>query len=589
MVFSAASPESLSDMGEQSALGPVIEQSWKRSLACGLDQGVDYDLPYDQHFDDDSRLIRASRPILERLVTSLAGTRHGVVLADREARIIERWVGMKNLDRTFDNASVAPGFGFTEEFAGTNGVGTALEEAKIVVVRGHEHYADFLRNFSCVGMPIHHPITGRVEGIIDFTCLAKDFNQLIPPLLVEVAKHIETRLSQLSSAAEVALLERFVRTCRTNRGAVVAIRPNMFMTNDSAADHLAPTDQAVLWDAATTLASRGREEGSVDLARGQYRIRVATVDTGARTEPGLVIRLSPERGAVTTTGPRKLSAKGEGSGARLPLPGRSPQWNLIVKRAEAIASSGQPVAITGEAGTGKVWLARQIRHLSTTTAGMRLFDAAMEGRDDRAPLLARCRDALEFGDTVIVRRIDKLPASAIAELGELVRHGVTSGRLIVTCDDSAPESAERTLSAFPHTIWLPPLRRRAEDIADLIPSLLADLAAGRTTSTLPVVQVLMRYPWPGNTAELRDVLAGALVAAGHGDIELAHVPPWILKRAHRRQFTPIEQSERDLIIETLASVDNNRTEAAKILGIGRATLYRKLRSLGISTSHELAS
>lgn len=537
MTFSAPTPESLFDIGEQSALRPVIEQSWKRSLACGLDQGVDYDLPYDQHFDDDSRLIQASRPVLERLVTSLSGTRHGLVLADREARIIQRWVGIKTLDGTFDNASVAPGFGFSEEFAGTNGVGTALEEARIVVVRADEHYADFLRNFSCVGVPIHHPITGRVEGVIDFTCLSKDFNQLTTPLLVEVAKHIETRLSQLSSAAEVALLEHFVRTCRRTRGAVVAIRPNMFLTNDSAVDHLAPADQAVLWDSATTLASRGREEGSVELSRGQYRIRVDTVDTGARTVTGLVIRLSPEHSALTITGSRKLSAKAEPSGARLSLPGRSPQWKLIVKRAGAIAGSGQPVAITGEAGTGKVWLARQLHQLSTTATGMRVFDAAMEEHDSGVPLLARCRDALESGDTVIVRRIDKLPAAAIAELGELVRRGITSGRLIVTCDDSAPESAERTLSAFPHTMWLPPLRQRVEDIADLIPSLLADLVAGQATSTLPVVQTLMRCPWPGNIAELRDVLAGALQAAGHGDIELSHLPPWILKRAHRRQLT----------------------------------------------------
>ena len=80
----------------------------------------------------------------------------------------------------------------------------------------------------------------------------------------------------------------------------------------------------------------------------------------------------------------------------------------------------------------------------------------------------------------------------------------------------------------------------------------------------------------------------ALAAGERGEIGLANLPASILKRAHRRQFTPFEQSERDLIIETLASVDNNRTAAANILGIGRATLYRKLRSLGISTGFELA-
>lgn len=60
-----------------------------------------------------------------------------------------------------------------------------------------------------------------------------------------------------------------------------------------------------------------------------------------------------------------------------------------------------------------------------------------------------------------------------------------------------------------------------------------------------------------------------------------------MKRAHRRKLTPMEQSERDLIIDALLSVDNNRAEAARVLGIGRATLYRKLRSLGISNGTDL--
>ena len=60
-----------------------------------------------------------------------------------------------------------------------------------------------------------------------------------------------------------------------------------------------------------------------------------------------------------------------------------------------------------------------------------------------------------------------------------------------------------------------------------------------------------------------------------------------MKRAHRRQLTPIEQTERDLIIDTLGSVGNNRAEAARVLGIGRATLYRKLRALGIANGYEL--
>ncbi|TYK78057.1 helix-turn-helix domain-containing protein, partial [Streptococcus pyogenes] len=91
----------------------------------------------------------------------------------------------------------------------------------------------------------------------------------------------------------------------------------------------------------------------------------------------------------------------------------------------------------------------------------------------------------------------------------------------------------------------------------------------------------------GNIAELRDALAAALNASHGQEIQPHHLPTWVLKRAHQRQLSVMEQSERELIIETLASVGNNRTQAARILGIGRATLYRKIRTLGVSTAQEL--
>ncbi|OLT41671.1 hypothetical protein BJF85_04380 [Saccharomonospora sp. CUA-673] len=271
---------------DDSRLARTIAASWQRSSACGLDQDGWRELPYNSDFDDDSRLIRATRPVLDRLVTTMADTPNSMLLADQQGRIVQRWVGKKSLHNNLDQAQVAPGFGFQEEFAGTNGVGTALEESTTVAVRGEEHYADFLRRFSCVGVPIHHPITHSVEGILDLTCLARDYNPLMPPLLVEAVRHIETRLTQMSSPSEVALLEEFVRTCRTHRGAVVALHPNMILTNPTAVQHLTPTDQAVLWEVASTLAAGGRLDGTVDLAGGRFRLRCTPVQTNPKHLPG---------------------------------------------------------------------------------------------------------------------------------------------------------------------------------------------------------------------------------------------------------------------------------------------------------------
>lgn len=557
----------------ESRLRRMIAASWERSAACGLDQDRWRELPYDDGFDDDSRLVRAAAPVLDRLVTTIADTPNSVLLGGPDGRILRRWVGEKSLYNPLDRAYVAPGFGFHEEFAGTNGLGTALEESAPVTVRGEDHYAGFLRRFACVGVPIHKPITHGVEGVLDLTCLAGDFSPLMSPLLIEAVKHIETRLTQMSSPSEVALLEEFVRACRVHRGPVVALRPNMILTNPAAVQHLTPADQAVLWDVAGTLTAAGRSSGTVELAGGRFRLCCTPVEVSARRPAGVVLRLdAPQPPPVRGTAP----ATDRDTGARA-LPGRSPQWRRVVARVYALAGAGEPIAVTGEPGTGKLRLAERLCD-PDGRRGPRVFDATSER------LLPRVREALGRGDTVILRRIDDLPYDVLARF----HTPAGPGRLIVTARTTASGELDRTLARFPHHVWIPPLRQRAEDIPDLVPALLAELTGNRTTQcSLAVVQALMRYPWPGNVAELRDVLAAALAGSAGRDIEIRHLPTSVLKRAPQRHLSPMEYSERTLIIETLDSVAGNRSEASRILGIGRATLYRKMRNLGITTDREL--
>ncbi|MGH2689424.1 MAG: hypothetical protein ACRDKW_11530, partial [Actinomycetota bacterium] len=146
---------------------PPVLASWRRSELCG----VDAERPVLPFFADaqpaESKLYSAAHPILERWSERLFDTRSSIVLADRRAVILGRWTGDRSLNRTLDQASVAIGFLFDEEFAGTNGVGTALEEAGPVQIVGAEHFADQFQSFMCVGSPIRHPMTRQIEGVID--------------------------------------------------------------------------------------------------------------------------------------------------------------------------------------------------------------------------------------------------------------------------------------------------------------------------------------------------------------------------------------------------------------------------------------
>lgn len=575
--------------GSSAELRPVIERSWMRSNACRVDQAMR--LPFDDDIDNDCRLIRAAHPVIERLAETMSDTRHSLILADTSARLIHRWVGITSLNGKLDNASIAPGFGFAEEFAGTNGVGTALEEGNVVTVKGTEHFAAPLKDFACVGVPIHNPIRGNVEGIIDFSCLASDFVPLMTSLLVEVAKHIETRFAQQGSVAEQALLECFMRTSRGHRGPVIAMRPNLLLTNPTAVEHTDTTDQVLLWEIANAYAKSGRSWGVVDLSTGRYTFELTVLQYRPDSVGGVVLRLERQNAntvASTLRPPDALqaapsAARGIKSRSRS---GRSPQWKKLSESMEEVAALAEPVAFTGDDGAGKFWAAKRLAELRCR--GGQVIDAN-ELPKTQGALSERCHEVFSTGAAAIIRRIDRMAVPQRMELSDMRRQVDGPMPLIVTCTDDPRDTVVRALAGFTHQLWVPPLAQRLDDIVDLVPEIIADLEPDRVVvCSLPAQQLLMRYSWPGNVTELRSVLAVALNAAKGGTIDVAHLPAWLMKRTGRRQLSPLEQSQRDLIIDALTSVGNNRAEAARVLGIGRATLYRKLRALGIATSNELS-
>ena len=192
---------------------PQIARSWRRCELIGVSPGVSLEFA-DREFDGESRLVRAAKGVLDRLATELDDTRTCVILADSDARILDRRMGMSSLSRGLDRVSAFPGVVYDEARAGTNGLGTVAEERRPVAVRGAEHFAEQLKSFTCVGVPIVHPITGVFEGILDLTCLATETNDLMLPLLLEASREVREHLLAESSASERALLASFLQVTR---------------------------------------------------------------------------------------------------------------------------------------------------------------------------------------------------------------------------------------------------------------------------------------------------------------------------------------------------------------------------------------
>lgn len=140
-------------------------------------------------------------------------------------------------------------------------------------------------------------------------------------------------------------------------------------------------------------------------------------------------------------------------------------------------------------------------------------------------------------------------------------------------------------------IELPPLRRRPEDIPQLIDTFIKqfnDTLNARTRSvSQDVLERLQGYNWPGNVRELKNVIQRSMLVCEGSQIELEHLPPR-LREAEPDKLkvafeigTSLDEVEKIMVQRALAATNNNRKEAAKLLGISRRVIYNKLKKHGL--------
>jgi transcriptional regulator of acetoin/glycerol metabolism len=129
---------------------------------------------------------------------------------------------------------------------------------------------------------------------------------------------------------------------------------------------------------------------------------------------------------------------------------------------------------------------------------------------------------------------------------------------------------------------VPPLRHRIDDLAELVPLLLREITQGADVGLAPdAMRQLSKLPWPGNVSQLRRVLTETVARQRSGIISADKLPPEC-RSVTRRRLTPMEALERDAIVRSLQDNGGNKQEAARALGMSRATIYRKINDYGIA-------
>lgn len=298
----------------------------------------------------------------------------------------------------------------------------------------------------------------------------------------------------------------------------------------------------------------------------------------------------------------------------------SPPMRRVLNLAERAAGSRSSVFLTGETGSGKSILARFIHDQSPghAHAFVQLNCAAVPSSLAESELFGVRRgaftDARESRDglfvaagegTLFLDEIGELSLEAQAKLLQALESkkvrplgGTKELRIaarVIAATNRSPEELLREGSLRPDLYYrinvvrieVPPLRERREDIVPLVDLLLAQLQVKSERPILgisaPALRRLLKYSWPGNVRELANVIERAVAMADHDvilpedlDFPEAEALPHARLRSAAQSGLTLDEMERAYVQCVLDSQGGNKAAAARILGITRRTLYRKL-------------
>jgi DNA-binding NtrC family response regulator len=302
---------------------------------------------------------------------------------------------------------------------------------------------------------------------------------------------------------------------------------------------------------------------------------------------------------------------------------RSAAMQDVVRTVERIAPSDVAILITGESGSGKEVIADLLHTLSPRSKNriIKINCAALPRELIESELFGSVKGAFTGahtdreglfrqaeGGTLFLDEISEMPIDTQSKLLRVLQDqevrpvgGKTSYKTncrIVAATNRKPEEAIKDgklredlfyrISAI--SVHLPPLRERRDDIMPLANAFLKRFAAqaNRVISgfATDAIDRLTAFDWPGNIRQLQNEVQRAVLLSEGNDVAAADLSITNVKVGsgeNDTNFTLLEGVERNAIVQTLKETEGNKLETAKRLGIGRQTLYNKIKAYGIET------
>ena len=602
----------------------LVAQSWKRSASLSV-SAMARQAPIADEGElhrqrvSNATIIAAAAPALQRSRMFLADAKSMLILADESGLIIATEGDRRIIDSGREN-HLELGGKWREDQIGTNAIGTALVEKRVVQIHGSEHFCSAVQRWTCAAVPISHPANGRILGVVDISGAADAFNPQSMALAVSVGSELEIALDRALRIEHEALLRHFV------------MKRSVWLSDDMLVlDRYGLIVHATAGDSAHMRAWKESQMNDQVQASPMHEWQSQLRQRSPNASIELVRQKDEAVGAIVILG--RSSRKGTfGNAASVQrersvifadILGESSAMDTTRERARRLAESGLPILIEGETGTGKELFARAIHaagrgcetpFVPINCGGMardliasELFGynkGSFTGADERG----RSGQILASdGGTLCLDEIGELPLDIqpyllrVLEDGIVYRIGAQEGKRV---DMALVSMTNRSLVAeceagrfrsdlfyriAAASVTIPPLRERDDD-AVMLAEHFAARAAKRLHRALPkfdppALDAIRAYAWPGNVRQLRNIIE-TMVALNSGDcLGVDDLPPEI--RSPHPSFKQaagksLQQVQEATIRAAIVRCHGNFTEAAKHLGIARSTLYVRLAEYGIS-------
>ncbi len=611
--------------GEQveDEVAPVIYRSWQRSMSYNVNhteisQNMILTASHLRELRDSQEdIIRAAESVLPYIFKMLQSANYTVLLGDKKGFILEALGDGPFLSKA-QRIHLSPGVNWREDVKGTNAIGTALTENSPIAVSGWEHFVRENHFMTCRAAPIHG-LQGETVGVIDISGETGNRQEHVLDIAIMGAKMIEQNLRSLD-------IERQLKFYQEGAKLAIDLLKEGFISIDrlGVITNINPSGASLLGRKREDII--GRPVAEVFSTPKGWMLNNQELDLHLRNHAGNEIisrlrRLTDDSGkslgafgTVQLTEPQNVTPLWVGSSA---------SSRQILERVQRAASTHSSILLQGESGTGKEIVARMIHELSPVKQGpfvalncaalpSSLLESELFGYADGAFTGARRggqpgKFELAHKGTIFLDEIGDMPLTAqvallrvlqekeITRIGDTKPHKVDVRVIAATHKDlkALVEAQTFRLDLFYRlkvvTIELSPLRERLEDIRELVPHFIQKSCAllGRPFLGIEeeVYSYLYAHSWPGNVRELENCIEG-MVAMTNTPILTVNDLPMELKTmpALEDRETPslLRQQTKQTILNALAQTHGKIAPAARLLGIGRNTLYRKMKEFNIS-------